>query len=385
MWGPAAASAGRFLSVAIVLAGLVAAVNALSTAQLAARHPVAGGAYTFGRREIHPMAGFLAGIGFVLGKTASIAAIALTVGWYAWPGNPALVATVAIVAAWLLNARGVTRTAAVATTIAIAVVLALGIFLAVGTGGVNNPSESTLTAAPEVGAWGIAGAAALIFFAFAGYARVATLGEEVREPSRTIPRAIIMALAGVIVVYAVVGTVLLGRLGPERLSHSERPLADVVAPHGGLTVAVVVVASTAAFGSLVALMAGVGRTTMAMAREGDLPRCLERQGVTGVPWLAEAVSGLVAIGLAWYGSLTVAIAASSCAVLVYYAVANAAAFRARRAGHTTRLEVPTWVSAAGFVLCLALAASLPWHVVVITASALAVAMVVRLWARRGQE
>lgn len=379
VWGPATALAGPFLLIAVALASMVAILNALSTAQLAAHHPVAGGAYTFGRREVHEMAGFVAGIGFVVGKTASVAAIALAIGSYAAPDHAALVATAAIATAWGLNVRSITRTATVATVIAIGVVIALTVFLAAAW----TQDEAVTAIGPhEATPWSVLGAAALVFFAFAGYARIATLGEEVRDPSRTIPRAILVALATVLVIYAAVAMVLLAVLGSDLLAASTSPVADAVEGTAIPRGVVVVVAAVAAFGSLVALMAGVGRTAMAMARESDLPRVLARQSSAGVPWLAEAVSAVVAIALVWMGSLSLAIAASSFAVLTYYAIANLAAFRARRAGHVTGFSVPLTLSATGLALCVLLALAVPWQVMVATASALLVAVALRAVASR---
>jgi len=391
VWGPATERAGTLLLWAVALAGAVAIINALATAQLAAFHPVAGGAYSFGRRELHPLAGFVAGIGFVVGKTASVAAIALAMGLYVWPEHAPLIATVAIAVAWALNARGVVRTAAAATVIAGAVVLALITFMVAATSttadDAMSPGPTTLTAEIFVhdprSVYGVLTAAALVFFAFAGYARIATLGEEVTYPARTIPRAIVLALGMVLALYLALAATLLAVVGTEQLAGSTAPVADLVSGTGIPRVVVTVVAATAAFGSLVALMAGVGRTSMAMARERDLPALLARQGASGAPWVAEGISALVAIALAWVGGLTFAIAMSSFAVLTYYAVANLAAFAAGRRGHTAGLRVWPVATLAGAALCAALAAALPLTAVIAAASALLLAVAARaLSARR---
>src|SRR6187402_738494 len=134
VWAPASEAAGTYLLVAVAVAAIVATANALSTSWLAARHPVAGGAYAYGTLEVHPAAGYVAGLGFVVGKTASLAAMGLTIGAYVWPGHSAVVATLALAAAWTLNAAGVTRTAGAATIIGAAVVLALAAFVIAGAG-----------------------------------------------------------------------------------------------------------------------------------------------------------------------------------------------------------------------------------------------------------
>ncbi|WP_062384240.1 APC family permease [Demequina iriomotensis] len=381
VWGPAYAAAGDALAWAVLLAGVVAALNAGSTAQLAAVHPVAGGAYSFGRAELGPWPGFVAGIGFVVGKTASIAAIALAAGGYLWPGHAAWVATAAIAASWALNSRGITRTSAASVVLASAVV---GVLVAavVALAGAEPTPVATFGWST---AWGdaraVAQAAALVFFAFAGYARIATLGEEVREPARTIPRAIAVALAVAGVLYGALALVLPRVLGPA-LADSTAPVADAVAGTWLPAAVVTAAAVAAAAGSLLALTAGVGRTAMAMAREGDLPRALARLDSREVPALAEGAACLAAVALVWAGGLPLAIAMSSFAVLLYYAVANAAAWRAAGAGRTGGWRMPRALSAAGALACVALMASLPWVAIGAAAALLALLALGRALLRR---
>lgn len=379
VWGPAAAQAGSLLVVAVVLAGVAAMLNAGSTAQLAAVYPVAGGAYAYGRAELGAWPGFVAGIGFVVGKTASIAAIGLAMGHYVWPERPAVVATLAILASWALNSRGITRTSAAAVVLASLTIGVLVLVLAVvASGGAAAPAAPL--AAPDGALAGVLGAAALVFFAFAGYARIATLGEEVVRPAVTIPRAIATALGTVLALYLALALALPAALG-ERLATSDAPVADAVAGSWLPAPLVTVAAVAAAFGSLLALTAGLGRTAMAMAREGDLPGVLSRTS-GGVPVLAEGLACVAAVGLAWRGDLTLAIAMSSFAVLLYYAVAGTAAFRAAGAGRVAGWRMPRPLSAMGVAICVALMASLPWTAIASAAALLVVAAAVRAIAVR---
>ena len=192
---------------------MVAWCNATSSAQLAARYPVAGGTYHYGREQLGPWWGFAAGWGFVVGKTASSAAMALTFAAYALPAGwwQRPVAAGALVVLALVNCRGITRTALL-TRVLVGVVLAgLTVILVavVVTAILPEPagaSWSRLGPADAHGGWyGVLQAGGLLFFAFAGYARIATLGEEVRDPARTIPRAIVLALLAAVTLYAVVG------------------------------------------------------------------------------------------------------------------------------------------------------------------------------------
>lgn len=359
---------GRWAIAAVVCAGLVALLNALSTAQLAARYPVAGGAYAYGRAELGPFAGHLAGAAFVVGKTVSVAVGATVLGAYVLPGHAQGIGTAGIVAASALNARGVTRTARGATLIALIVVTALAVIVALSWRG--DPSALG-PAVPVQAADASAGTAFLVavaacFFAFAGYARIATLGEEVRDPSRTIVRAILGALAVVVVLYVGVAAALV-RLGPERLTPTAGADGEVVkhdaalaplaqlARLGGVPVwLVTVVAALSVGGAMLAVMAGAGRTAMAMAREGDLPRGLARQGSSGAPWRAEAAIALGAVALVWTSGTSLVLV-SAATILTYYAVANLAAARQSRAGRTAGMTLPWLLPLLGLVASLTLA------------------------------
>jgi APA family basic amino acid/polyamine antiporter len=383
VWGPALRAAGPLIVVAVAIAGAVAVVNALSSAQLAATYPEAGGAYTYGRAEIGPTAGFVAGVAFVAGKTASVAAVALAIGSYVWDAHPAAVATAAIAASWALNARGVARTAAVATAIGAAVLLGLGgVMLAVLRAGPASHPIAPLVLVTQESRLGVLSAAGLIFFAFAGYARVATLGEEVREPSRTIPRAIAFAVVAVGALYLVIGFAFTSTWYGSLFDVPGVPLRDLAGHvYGGATV-VAVLAPVSALGALVALTAGIGRTAMAMARNSDLPRVFSRRDRAGVPWIAEGASAVASTIVVWRGNLTFALAMSASAVLVYYAIANVAAFRQARGRRTVSWHIPQAVSAVGALSCLVLAATLPFAAVSAAGACLAVALIVRAVAGR---
>jgi APA family basic amino acid/polyamine antiporter len=360
VFAPAAAAAGGSgLLAALAVAGLVAFCNATSSARLAARYPESGGTYVYGRERLGPFAGFLAGWGFVVGKTASCAAMALTIGAYLWPGQARLVAVAAVVAVTAVNLRGITKTAT-ATKVLVGVVLAvLALVAAAGLAG-GGFSPARLGDSGDVGAHGVLTAAGLLFFAFAGYARIATLGEEVRDPQRTIPRAVPLALGVVLAIYLVLAVVALGVLGVDRLAGSAAPLTDVVTATGlpGLAWVVRAGATVAVTSVLLSLLAGVGRTTLAMARRRDLPSALAAvDPVRRVPRRAElAVAAVVTLVVA-AGDVREAIGFSSCTVLVYYAIANAAALTL--GPDPTRRLPARPLAALGLVGCLVLAVSLP--------------------------
>lgn len=377
--GPAARAAGSGLLVGLVIAAVVAYANATSSAQLAARYPESGGTYVYGRRQLGPFWGYLAGWGFVVGKTASCAAMALTVGAYAWPAAARPVAVAAVVALTAVNYRGIAKTAWLTRAIVAFVLAALAaVVAAVVAGGSAEPAlvVGGLGAATP---YGVLQAGGLLFFAFAGYARIATLGEEVADPHRTIPRAIPLALGITLVVYAAVATSALAALGAGPLATVDAPLSAAVATGRFAEAAplVRVGAIVASLGVLLSLLAGVSRTTLAMARDRELPGWLDAVHPRHrVPHRAELAIAAVVVAVILLGDLRGAIGFSSFAVLVYYAIANASAWRLSPA----QRRWPRWLAGLGVAGCALLAVTLPLTSVVGGAGVLAVGAVV--WAAR---
>ena len=362
-FGPAARAAGGGLLIGLGLAGGVAYCNAVASAQLAAQYPTSGGTYIYGRERLGEWWGFVAGWGFVIGKTASCAAMALTFASYAIAGPMwanRLVGVAAVIGLTGANYRGVSRTVAVARVlVAVSMVALLVLILAISTSGHADAGLHF----SSFGAYGVLQSAGLLFFAFAGYARIATLGEEVREPERTIPRAVPIALAIAFCIYLAVGVSALLGAGPAALAASARPLATAVqAADGAWALPVVRIgAAVASLGSLLALIAGVGRTALAMARHGDLPRWLASVHPRyRVPDHAELAIGAVVIVLVLTTDLRNAIGFSSFGVLLYYAIANAAAYTQP----ASRRRWPRALNVVGLIGCVVLVAALPVSAVV---------------------
>jgi APA family basic amino acid/polyamine antiporter len=357
---PAAGAAASGVLVSLAIAAVVAYCNATSSARLAALYPASGGTYVYGRERLGPFWGHLAGWGFVVGKTASCGAMALTIGAYLWPAHARIVAVVAVLALTAVNLFGIAKTAFATRILVLATLLVLGFVVAVGA-----PSATWTNVHSGLSWTGVLPAAGLLFFAFAGYARIATLGEEVRDPERTIPRAVPLALSLVLAVYLVVGTVAVGVLGPARLARAAAPLADVVSVAGvpGAAWVVRIGAGIAVTGVLLALVAGVGRTTLAMARRRDLPGFLGAVHPRyRVPHRAEIAVAVAVVVLVSVGDLRGAIGFSSMTVLVYYAIANASALTLGRRA----------IPVVGLAGCLVLVATLPWRSTVTGLAVLAV-------------
>ena len=357
-FAPAAEAAGAGLLIGLAIAGAVAFCNAVSSAQLAAVYPESGGAYVYGRARLGAFFGFLAGFAFVVGKLASLTAMALTFGSYAAPSLARPLAIAAVAALTAVNYVGVTKTVAVTKVLVTAVVTTLAFVIGASVFAGSPEIDRIAPLWPDGGVHGVLASAGFLFFAFAGYARVATLGEEVREPERTIPRAIVLALAFTLVLYAAVGFSVLAVLGPDRLAAAAAPLAQAVGETSaaGLDPLVRVGAALASLGVILSLLAGVSRTVFAMAAAGDLPRPLAAVHPRHrVPHVAELAVGAIVIAVVALADLRSAIGFSSVTVLVYYAVAHAAAFTR---GPPER-RWPRFVPGLGLVGCCALSLALP--------------------------
>jgi basic amino acid/polyamine antiporter, APA family len=373
VFAPAAGAAGSGLLIGLVVAAFVAYANATSSAELAALYPASGGTYVYGRERLGPVWGYLAGIGFVFGKVASCAAAALAVGAYAAPSAQRPVAAAAVLFITAVNYLGITKTAAL-NRVLVTLVLAVLTIVVVATLGAGEASPKRLTSWFPNGIHGILQAAGLLFFAFAGYARIATLGEEVQDPRRTIPRAIPRALGITLAVYAVVAVSILLVLGPDRVAHSPAPLYIAVSAgrFEGLSGIVRIGGVLAALGVFLSLVAGISRTTYAMASNGDLPRWFAAVHPRyHVPHRAALAVSAISLAIVALGGITAAVGFSALTVLVYYAIANASAYTLDR--HQRRW--PRWLSVAGVLGCLTLAVNLPWQalvagVIVFTAAAM---------------
>ena len=355
---PAARAAGSGLLIGLAAAASVAYCNATSSAELAALYPRSGGAYVYGRERLGYFWGYLAGWGFVVGKVASCAAMALTFAAYAAPGVGRPLAVGAAAGVTIVNCLGIERTAW-ATRATVTLVMASLATVVIAALGGGSASPARLGSATAGGPAGILQSGGLLFFAFAGYARIATLAEEVRDPARTVTRAIPIALGITLVTYGAVAASALLAVGPAALAHSTAPLEAAVQA-GSLNFllpAVQVGAAVAALGVLLSLLAGVGRTTFAMAEEGDLPRWLGRVHPRyRVPHRAILAVGIVvAVGVA-VADVREAIGFSSFTVLLYYGITNASALTLS----ADERRWPRWLAVVGLVGCLALAFSLPF-------------------------
>jgi len=382
--GVAAGIAGPSFLVALALAAVAATANALSSAQLAASYPQAGGTYEYGYRVLHPLAGFAAGWMFLASKISAAGTVALGLGGYLEALLPALtprtVAVAAILVFTILNYFGIRRSSRANLGIVAVSIGALVLFVIAGAGAFETRNLRPFAPA---GWRGTLEAAALLFFAYTGYARIATLAEEVREPQRVIPRAIVLTIGGAVVLYAAVALVAAGAIGSEAMAATSAPLyaAALAFPSPGVAPIVAIGGVTAMLGVILSQVLGLSRMAFAMARRGDLPAFLGHiHARHDVPDRAVLLIGAVAATVAATGTLQGVASAASFTILVYYGIANYAALRMPAAGKLYGDIVPI----VGLIGCAVLAVSLAPAVILTGLGVLAAGFVVRAVVRATQ-
>lgn len=368
--GIAAGAAGPAVLLAIPLAALLAICNGLSSAQLAAAHPVSGGTYEYGYRWLHPALGFLAGWMFLAAKSASAATAAIGFSGYllhllhvdapTWRLPISLLIVLLITTAILTGIRRSNLANAILviiTLLALALLILCGLPIALSGGDQHFTPLFAPVTADFSPTFGLAQAVALMFVAYTGYGRIATLGEEVENPRRTIPLAIIATLLIAMAFYSLVGIVAIGVLGAESLSQTTlkqgAPLEMVAAQVGGAPLAILIAlgATTAMAGVLLNLVLGLSRVVLAMGRRRDLPAIFGRLNATQTtPTAAVLLVAAIVFGLVLIGDVKTTWSFSAFTVLIYYALTNLAALRLKP---QERLYPPffAWV---GLAICLLL-------------------------------
>jgi len=366
--GITAGVAGPGVVLAVILAAIVATFNGLSSAQLAAAHPVSGGTYAYGYRYLNPRLGFTAGWMFLWAKSASAATAALGFSGYVLSaaGVHGTLPRVAVALGLLavlttVVAGGIRRSNAANAVIVSVTLVGLSAFVLIGFPGMSErglaPFQPLLD--PMTGGMrGLLHGTALMFVAYTGYGRIATLGEEIREPSRNIPRAIITTLVVTMVVYAAVTAVAVstaGAVGLASATDAETAPLVVVArllPVPGVSWVVGIAAVTAMAGVLLNLLLGLSRVAFAMGRQGDLPRSVGHvAGPEKSPVRAVLLVATIIAVLSSSGSVVTTWSFSAFTVLVYYALTNLAALRLPEADR----RYPRWTALSGLVCCLGLA------------------------------
>jgi APA family basic amino acid/polyamine antiporter len=353
--GVVAGLAGPSLILSIVLAGAIASFSALSFAELSAYMPKEGGGYEFTYNLLSPYAGFLSGWMWVFSNIFIGGAVSLGFAQYLVAIFPFLeegvlgIAAVFCLSFTMLNLMGVRESATVNNVLVVAKIIALAFFVVFGLGFINVTNYTPF--APR-GYQGMLQGASLIFFAYGGYARVTTVAEEVKDPSRTIPKAILFALALSTIFYLFVSFVAVGIVNWQTLQASQSPLADAISVTGNSAAVLVVSLGAMISTASVLLMTilGVSRMTFAMARNGQLPRLLSKiHPRFQTPYAAILITGLLSAALV-FGGFSRIVAVGTFSLLFHHALVNLSASRLKPENR----RYPVFVSAIGFVLCLSL-------------------------------
>lgn len=383
--GVAAKAAGPAFLLGLIIAGIAAACNALSSAQLAASYPQSGGTYEYGHGLLHPGLGFAAGWMFLASKLAAGGTVAMGFGSYLSRLFPVIpqrgAAAFAVVLLTGANLFGIKKAGRLNTAI---VGLTLATLLYFVAAGIPSFSAGNLRPFAPQGWRGVMEAAALLFFAYTGYARLATLGEEVNRPERTIPRAILVTIAVSVILYSAVALVAVGAVGSVAMAKSASPLQRAAETFSWPKTPWVVGlgATTAMLGVLLSQILGISRMTFAMARKGDLPRFFERVHPDyGVPNYGIVFCGIVLLSLGLFGTLQWVVSAAAFTILIYYGITNLAALRLP----AERRLYPKWIAALGLISCLLLAFSLSAKTILSGMAVLAAGFAFRVAFRKSRE
>lgn len=361
--GVAAGISGPAFLVGFFIAGCIAACNALSSAQLAAQFPFAGGTYDYGNRLLHPLYGFSAGWMFLISKLSAGSVVAIGFGSYFYQltgwGTPIILALSAIAFLTIANLLGIKKAGTLNLIIVGFTILSL-LYLVIS--GVPEIQSKNFTPFAPFGISGIAEATALLFFAFTGYARIATLAEEVKEPKTTIPKAIIITIVTAVILYGLVSVTAVGVLGFEAMAQSTSPLQLVANELQTPIIQTIIAlgACTAMLGVLLSQILGISRMFFAMGRNNDFFPVFQKTDVKRkVPVVAILFTATVIALLTYFGTFTFVLASAAFTILLYYSITNIAALKQDK---KDRLY-PDWVPVLGLVGCLAMAASLHIYVI----------------------
>lgn len=375
--GVAAGISGPAMLISLLIAGVIATFNALSSAQLAAVYPQSGGTYEYGYRLLNPGFGFSAGWMYLMSKLAAGGVVAIGFGSYFYQlvplGSPLIISVTAVILLTVANYFGIKKIGILNLIIVAFTLFSLVYFIISGFPEIKK--ENFEPFAP-FGMSGIAEATALLFFAFTGYARIATLAEEVKEPEKTIPRAIIITIWVSIILYILVSIVAIGVLGTEAMANSKSPLqiAANALNTPGIKIIITLGASSAMLGVLLSQILGISRMMFAMGRRNDLWQAFQKiDKKNNVPQLGIFTTGFIILMLCFFGSFEFILASAAFTILLYYSITNLAALK--QPAHERRYG--RVVPVLGLIGCLLMAISLNPDVIISGISVLLVGFLLR--------
>lgn len=362
--GIAAGVSGPAFVVGLLVAGIIATFNALSSAQLAAKYPHSGGTYEYGYILINPLFGFSAGWMFLISKLSAAGVVAIGFGSYFYQlfpiASPMAFSVLAVVSLTAANYFGVKK-AGILNLMIVTITLVSLLYLVFS--GVPKVNVSNFKPFAPFGVLGITEAAALLFFAFTGYARIATLAEEVAEPKKTIPKAIIITIVTAILLYAAISIVAIGVIGTESMARSKSPLQVVADALSTPAVSIIVTigASTAMLGVLLSQVLGISRMMLAMGRRNDLPPLFETiHKKYRVPHIGILITGAIILLLTIVGTFEFIVRSATFTILLYYSITNIAAIKQPKSERMYGRLIPI----LGLLGCLTMSLSLPLNVII---------------------
>lgn len=361
--GIAAGVSGPAFLVGLLVAGIIATFNALSSAQLASKYPHSGGTYEYGYILINPAFGFSAGWMFLVSKLAGAGFVAIGFGSYFYQlvpiASPITFSVLAVIFLTVANYFGIKK-AGILNLVIVTITLLSLIYLAFS--GIPEVNFENFKPFAPFGIPGIAEAAALLFFAFTGYGRIATLAEEVTEPKKTIPKAIIITIVTAIILYSVISVVAIGVIGTENMASSTSPLQVVADALNTPAISSIITigASTAMLGVLLSQILGISRVMLAMGRRSDLPPFFKRiHKRYRVPHVGILITGFIILLLTLLGSFEFIVRAATFTILLYYSITNIAAIKQPKKDRMYGRLIPI----LGLIGCLAMSVSLPLNVI----------------------
>jgi len=386
--GIAIGYAGPSVIISIVVAGIVASFTAFSFAELGSAIPKEGGAYEFAFELISPFAGFLVGCLWLLAQIVAGAAISLGFASYFIAIFPMLsLKTVAVVAALILtglNLIGIKQSATINNVLVIIKIAILCLFIGFGIFQIHPQNFSQFS--PN-GLFGVLQGAGFIFFAYLGFGRIAALGEEVKNPERNLPLAILFALIASVIIYVLTGFTATGLQDYRILAQSGSPIADAAKAMGNFTIV-----ATVSFGALIATVSvlltnliGLSRVAFAMARNGQLPKSVAKVSSRfGTPYISILVMGALLTAIVVALDLKQTVAITSFAVLSTHMIVNLSAVRLRKKmPNSTKFRVPFYpvIPSLGLLSCIILMFSLPQESWIVAAVVVVVSAVLYLLRR----
>jgi APA family basic amino acid/polyamine antiporter len=388
--GIAIGYAGPSIIISIIIAGIVASFTAFSFAELGSAIPKEGGAYQYAFELISPFAGFLVGCLWLFAQIMAGAAISLGFASYFVAIFPAFsVKVVAVLAALVLtglNLVGIKQSTTINNVLVIIKIAILGSFI--GFGLFQTHPQNLLQFGPN-GIFGVLQGAGFIFFAYLGFGRIAALGEEVKNPERNVPLAILIALIVSIVIYILTAFTATGLLDYRTLAQSGSPLAEASKATGNLTLvaAISVGALIATVSVLLTNLIGLSRIAYAMSRNGQLPKSISKVSSRfGTPYVSVLVMGALLTVLAFALDLKQAAAITSFALLATHVIVNLSAIRLRKKmpSSATKFKVPFFplIPTLGLLSCVILMFSLPQESWVAAAAVVALSAVLYLLRRK---